>query len=75
MLIGSIHMVESVGWHPFLRINHQGTYRLPHQKTWQPLADVVKHPGSSWSGRVICLKTNPLACTLLAPAQPDDKDP
>ncbi len=28
--------------------------------------DVVSAPGQSWSGRIVCFKTNPLECTLLA---------
>jgi hypothetical protein len=34
------HTIESVGWHPFLRINHQGNYRLLDRPSWQPLARV-----------------------------------
>lgn len=59
-------LIVDVGWHPFLRINHQGTYRVPPHQTWQPLVDVVCAPGQSWSGRIVCFKTNPLKCTLLA---------
>ena len=68
-------LIESVNWHPFLRINHQGNYRLPGRKTWQCLADVVERPGQSWSGAVVCFKTNPLPCTLLAHWEPGYKDP
>lgn len=68
-------LIVSIGWHPFLRINHQGTYRVPPQPTWLPLADVVATPGQSWSGRVVCFKTNPLECTLLARWDADYKDP
>ena len=53
-------------WHPFLRINHQGTYRLSTPQKWQPLVDVVSAPGQSWSGEIVCFKTHPLPCTLLA---------
>lgn len=68
-------LIESVGWHPFLRINHQGNYRVPPQPTWQPLAGFVSRPGQSWSGQVVCFKTNPLSCTLLARWQKGYKDP
>jgi hypothetical protein len=68
-------LIISVGWHPFLRINHQGTYRVPPQQIWQPLANVVPTPGQSWSGQVVCFKTNPLECTLLARWDVDYKDP
>lgn len=59
-------LIVSAGWHPFLRINHQGTYRVPPDNGWQPLVNVVSTPGKSWSGRIVCFKTNPLPCTLLA---------
>jgi hypothetical protein len=59
-------LIVDVGWHPFLRINHQGTYRIPPHQTWKPLVDLVSAPGQSWSGRMVCFKTNPLECTLLA---------
>lgn len=68
-------LITSVGWHPFLRINHQGTDRVPAQEAWQPLAEVVPIPGQSWSGRIVCLKTNPLESTLLARWDVDYKDP
>lgn len=68
-------MIVSAAWHPFLRINHQGTYSLPDQNQWHPLADIVPQPGQSWSGQVVCFKTNPLACTLLARWDFGYKDP
>ena len=59
--------IVKLGWHPFLRINHQqGQYQLPNSSSWQPLAKVVPRTGTSWSGPVRCFKTNPLDCTLLA---------
>ncbi len=59
--------IVKLGWHPFLRINHQqGQYQLPNSSLWQPLAKVVPRTGTSWSGPVTCFKTNPLDCTLLA---------
>lgn len=58
--------IVAVGWHPFLRINHQGQYQSSDSSSWQPLATVVSSTGMSWSGQVICFKTNPINCTLLA---------
>lgn len=58
--------IVGLNWHPFLRINHQGQYRLLNSSSWQTLATVVSHPGSCWSGQVACFKTNTLNCTLLA---------
>lgn len=57
----------ALGWHPFLRINHTGTYRLPSQtQQWFNLNNLLAYPGTSWSGQVTCFKTNPIDCTLLA---------
>jgi Transposase DDE domain len=69
------HLIENVGWHPFLRINHQGCYRVPPQPTWKPLAGLVGHLGQFWSSPVICFKTHPLACTLLVCWDEDYKEP
>jgi hypothetical protein len=68
-------LIVEAGWHPFLRINHQGTYRIPPHHTWHPLAEVVRTPGLLWSGQVVCFQTNPLACTLLARWDIGYKDP
>lgn len=58
--------IVALGWHPFLRINHQGQYRRGNSSLWQPLNSVVNTHYSSWSGQVTCFKTNPINCTLLA---------
>lgn len=58
--------IVDLGWHPFLRINHQGQYQSSDSSSWQPLAKVVSSTGTSWSGKVTCFKTNPIKCTLLA---------
>ena len=58
--------IVNLGWHPFLRINHQGQYQLPSSSSWNLLATVVPSTGMSWSGQVTCFKTNPINCTLLA---------
>jgi hypothetical protein len=68
-------LIVEAGWHPFLRINHQGTYRLLANQTWRPLSEVVRTPGLLWSGQVICFQTNPLPCTLLARWDIGYKDP
>ena len=58
--------IVELGWHPFLRINHQGQYRHSGSDFWQPLARVVTQHNQNWSGQVTCFKTNPIDCTLLA---------
>ncbi len=68
-------LIVQARWHPFLRINHQGTYRIPPNQRWRPLAEVVRTPGQLWSGRVVCFHTNPLPCTLLARWDIGYKDP
>jgi hypothetical protein len=32
--------IVALGWHPFLRINHQGQYCTPDSDSWRPLATV-----------------------------------
>lgn len=67
--------IATVGWHPFVRINHQGLFRLPGTHQWQPLDQVLKVPGQAWSGRVTCFKTHSLDCTLLARWDAGDREP
>lgn len=59
-------LIVELGWHPFLRINHQGQYRLQNSSSWQPLVMVVPCTGKNWSGAVTCFKSNPIDCTLVA---------
>lgn len=64
--------IVDLGWHPFLRINHQGQFLdrtqslVSDRDRWIPLAIVVPSTGTSWSGEISCFKTNPIDCTLLA---------
>ena len=64
-----------LNWHPFLRINHQGTYQIQGEKQWKSLNQVVEKTAMSWSGLVTCFKTNPLDCTLLARWDKGYQDP
>lgn len=59
-------VIVEAGWYPFLRINRQGLVKISPHGQWQPLDALVSAPGQSWSGQLVCFKTNPLACTLLA---------
>jgi hypothetical protein len=68
-------LIICAGWHPLLRINHQGTYRVPPHGEWRSLSEVVSAPGQSSSIRVVCFKTNPIECTLLARWDFGYKDP
>ena len=58
--------IVALGWHPFLRINHQGQYKTYDSSSWQSLKTVVARQNPNWSGKVSCFKTNPIDCTLLA---------
>lgn len=60
--------IQSLGWHPFLRINQQNTFRPLGQTAFRRLATVAPIPGSAWCGRVDCFQERPrrLHCTLLA---------
>ena len=65
----------TLNWHPFLRINHQGTYQIAGEQEWRCLDTVVPKIGMSWSGNVTCFKSNPLDCTLLARWDEGYQDP
>ena len=67
--------IITLGWHPFLRINHQGQYLAGDSFSWQPLKTIVTHQNSDWSGRVTCFKSNPINCTLLAQWDDNYADP
>ena len=67
--------ITAVGWHPLLRINHQGLFHLPGQQQWLPLDQIIKVAGQPWSGLVTCFKTNPLDCTLHARWDSGYQDP
>jgi hypothetical protein len=58
--------ITDQGWHPFLRINADGKYQRLYGKVERDLSTAVPKPGTYWCGRVICFKTRPLTCTLLA---------
>jgi hypothetical protein len=65
----------TLNWHPFLRINHQGTYQIAGEQEWRCLGTVVEKTGMSWSGNVTCFRSNPLNCTLLARWDEGYQDP
>jgi hypothetical protein len=57
-----------LGWHPFVRINHGGTFRPDPQATYRPLSSVVPQPGPGWRGTGTAFQSpqRRLRCTLLA---------
>jgi len=46
--------IQALGWHPFLRINRQGHYRVSTAAPFRPLTQVVSRVGQRWAGQVIC---------------------
>jgi len=70
------HIVK-LGWHPFLRINQQGSFRPKAAHDFRPLRDLVNEDRPDWSGSVTCFKTDyaRLDCTLLAHFDPAYRDP
>ena len=58
--------IKSIGWHPFMRINQIGQFKLIGQDSWQSLNTLVPQVGQSFKGLVTCFKTHSLECTLLA---------
>jgi hypothetical protein len=58
--------IQHLDWHPFLRVNAGGKYRLKTGSEWRLLGQVVPQVGVAWCGEVVCFKRHQLACTLLA---------
>ncbi|MEL7521984.1 MAG: transposase [Cyanobacteria bacterium J06553_1] len=67
--------IVALGWHPFLRINHQGYYRPGNSDSWQALTTVLTAKNQSWSGQITCFKKNSLHSTLLARWDENYTDP
>ncbi len=64
-------------WHPFMRVNSQGTFHPAGSDRRQRLADFVPRLGTSWAGQGVAF-TGPdrrLASTLLACWEAGYKDP
>ena len=60
--------IQTLGWHPYLRINRQGQYCPEGAARFRPLSQVVSRIGQRWAGHVTCFvpKDRRLPCTLLA---------
>ena len=69
--------LKKQGWHPFMRLNNQGTVRPLGETRFRPLTSVVALGGPDWCGSVECFVTPAarLACTLLARWDPAYTDP
>ena len=57
--------IKSIGWHPFMRINQIGQFKLTGDQEWQSLNALVPQVGQSFQGMVTCFKTHSIECTLL----------
>jgi hypothetical protein len=60
--------IQKQGWHPFMRINTNGTFRPAYEKHRRPLLSFVPHVGRQWQGRGQAFQDAPkrLRCTLVA---------
>lgn len=69
--------IQALGWHPFLRLNRQGHYRVSGATASRPLMQVVTRVGQRWAGQVVCFTTpaRQLSCTLLARWDAGYRDP
>lgn len=56
------------GWHPLMRINQQGQFRLRQRAAWRALSSLPVPRERDWTGEVVCFRTPyaQLSCTLLA---------
>ena len=49
--------IRACGWHPFLRLNLQGTAKQAGRDDYQPLRSFIPTDGTVWSGRVSCFQS------------------
>jgi hypothetical protein len=59
--------IQRNGWHPLMRINAQGKFRLVGEDRFRLLSSLVPHPRTAWRGTVDCFvsATARLRCALL----------
>jgi hypothetical protein len=67
--------IRRQAWHPFLRINRGGKYRLENAGQWYWLNHLATQPGCSASLRVVCFKKQPLRATVLVRWEPEQSEP
>jgi hypothetical protein len=60
--------IQKQGWHPFMRVNNQGTFRPRYERQRRPLLSFVPQVGTQWQGQGQAFSDAPkrLRCTLLA---------
>jgi len=67
--------IKKNGWHPFLRINTGGKYRLMEESEFKSLKGTIKKGGKSWAKKVVCFKHRPVAATLLVSWEENYNEP
>jgi Transposase DDE domain len=69
--------IQSVGWHPLLRINRQGNFRPAGWYHWRRLDKLIQRPSQRWQGKVTIFKNAPgqMECTLLAGWEEGHEEP
>jgi len=69
--------IVRLGWHPLLRINAGGTFRLAGNARYQSLRSFVPRPGTQWAGvgTAFVGPRRRLNCTLLARWEDGYADP
>lgn len=67
--------IVNLGWHPMMRINHQGYYQEANCPRWMPLSKLITQVGQSYCQRVNCFQTNSVDCTLVASWESGYADP
>jgi len=69
--------IVELKWHPFLRVNSQGSFRPEGWCHWKPFSDLVPSKGKRWQGRGTAFggKKTQLNCTLLGYWGENHEDP
>jgi hypothetical protein len=55
-----------IGWHPFMRINANGTFCPAGEEAFRPISSFVSKPGQSWKGAGMAFKSRRIPSTLVA---------
>ncbi len=58
--------IRKMAWHPFMRINANGTFCPNGESTFRPITSFAREPGESWCGVGIAFKSRRIPSTLLA---------
>jgi DDE family transposase len=69
--------IARLGWHPFMRVNAQGTFHPAGADRRVRIADLAPRAGTGWAGQGVAFTgaDRRLACTLLACWEEGYKDP